>query len=32
VYGQDAHGKTLSDEKTVKVEGGATVTKELELS
>jgi hypothetical protein len=32
VYGQDAQGKILSDEKTVKVEGGATVTKELELS
>jgi hypothetical protein len=32
VYGQDAKGKTFSDEKTVKVEGGATVTKELELS
>jgi hypothetical protein len=32
VYGQDAQGKTFSDEKTVKVEGGATVTKELELS
>lgn len=31
-YGQDAQGKTFSDEKTVKVEGGATVTKELELS
>lgn len=32
VYGLDASGKTRSDEKTVKVEGGATVTKELELS
>ena len=32
VYGLDASGKTLSDEKTLKVEGGATVTKELELS
>jgi hypothetical protein len=32
VYGQDAQGKTLCDEKTVKVEGGTTVTKELELS
>lgn len=32
VYGQGAQGKTLSDEKTIKVEGGATVTKELELS
>lgn len=32
VYGEDAQGKTFSDEKTVKVEGGATVTKELELS
>lgn len=31
-YGQDAQGKTFSDEKTVKVEGGTTVTKELELS
>lgn len=31
-YGQDAHGKRLSDEKTVKVEGGASVAKELELS
>ncbi len=32
VYGQDAQHKMLSDEMTVKVEGGATVTKELELS
>ncbi len=32
VYGQDTQGKTLSDEKTVKVEGGAMVTKELVLS
>jgi len=31
-YGRDAQGKTLSDEKTVKVEGGATVSKELELA
>ena len=31
-YGPDSNGKTLSDEKIVKVEGGATVTKELELS
>jgi hypothetical protein len=31
-YGLDVQGKTLSDEKTVKVEGGATVAKELELS
>lgn len=30
-YGTDPTGKILSDEKTVKVEGGATVTKELEL-
>jgi hypothetical protein len=32
VSGRDAQGKMLSDEKTVKVEGGATVTKELELN
>ena len=31
-YGDDPHGKRLSDEKTVKVEGGATVAKELELT
>lgn len=31
-YGTDPQGKTRSDEKTVKVEPGATVTKELELS
>ena len=31
-YGEDSHGKKLSDEKTVKVEGGATLTKELELT
>ena len=31
-YGQDTQGKTFSDEKTVKVEGGATATKQLELS
>jgi hypothetical protein len=31
-HGLDANGKTLSDEKAVKVDGGATVTKELELS
>lgn len=32
VYGDDTQGKKFSDEKTVKVDGGATVTKELELS
>ena len=32
VYGDDPQGKRLSDEKTVKVEGGAIITKELELS
>lgn len=31
-YGAGPTGKMLSDEKTIKVEGGATVTKELELS
>jgi hypothetical protein len=31
-YGDDPRGKRLSDEKTIKVEGGATVAKELELS
>ena len=31
-YGDDPQGKRLSDEKTAKVEAGATVTKELELS
>ena len=31
-YGDDPQGKRLSDEKTVKVEGGVTVTKEMELS
>jgi SMODS and SLOG-associating 2TM effector domain 2 len=31
-YGQDAQGRTLADEKTVKVQGGAMVAKELELS
>jgi hypothetical protein len=31
-YGLDEAGETLSDERTVKVEGGVTVTKELELS
>jgi hypothetical protein len=31
-YGQDPQGKRLSDEKTVKVEAGATVAKEFELS
>ncbi len=31
-YGADPNGKMLSDEKTIKVEGGVTVTKELELS
>jgi len=30
-YGTDPNGKILSDEKTIKVEGGMTVTKELEL-
>ena len=32
VYGDDTQGKKFSDEKTVKVDGGATITKELELS
>jgi hypothetical protein len=32
VYGEDAQAKKFSDEKTVKVDGGATVTKKLELS
>ncbi len=32
IYGQDSQGNIFSDEKTVKVEAGATVTKELELS
>lgn len=31
-YGTDQSGKIRSDEKTVKVEGGTTVSKELELS
>ena len=32
VYGLDEHGKRFSDESTVNVEGGGTVTKELTLS
>jgi hypothetical protein len=31
IYGKDPQGKILSDEKTVKVEGGLPVTKELEF-
>jgi len=32
VFGEDAQKKRLSDEKTVKVEGGAVAAKEMELS
>ena len=31
-YGEDAQGRTLSDEKTVKVEAGVIATRDLELS